>query len=35
MAAIGYTKESTVSGYIKSCAIESIDLIHQTLNKSG
>ena len=35
MVCTGHTKESTLSGYIQSSAIESIDLIHQTLKKSG
>ena len=35
MVATGHTKESTLSSYIQASAIESIDLIHQTLKKSG
>ena len=35
MVCTGHTKESTLSGYIQASAIESIDLIHQTLKKSG
>ena len=35
MVATGHTKEDTLSNYIQDSAIESIDLIHQTLKKSG
>ncbi|MAX69040.1 MAG: hypothetical protein CMP60_05040 [Flavobacteriales bacterium] len=35
MVATGHTKEDTLSNYIQASAIESIDLIHQTLKKSG
>jgi integrase len=35
MVATGHTKESTLINYIQASAIESIDLIHQTLKKSG
>jgi integrase len=35
MVCTGHTKESTLSNYIQTTAIESIDLIHQQLKKSG
>ena len=35
MVCTGHTKESTVNNYIQTTAIESIDLINQTLKKSG
>ena len=35
MVCTGHTKESTLLNYIQATAIESIDLIHQTLKKSG
>ena len=35
MVCTGHTKESTLINYIQATAMESIDLIHQTLKKSG